>query len=280
VAASAPATTGFVRHREPPADWVARLAEVSPKSDEQGWLKLVWEAGEEWIPGQRWTLYEMVHEQFVDPVVLAELRGPHPRSEGHMCSTNVPKQFQCLCRHKFEGWRGGPCQIITLKQWELWRETGYFGQCFWVIQGEKGGHKRVFPEEEVEMLKLADLPLEPPGVGELPYAPFDERVVAHIHRNNRLVQLGISIGEYRRKMTGAEYQLERERVARSLRAEYVKWFEEQLGEASELFVSAARKGQMDDAPRTEIDYDRAYQEGLQQYIETGILPDDSQFRSP
>lgn len=274
----APATTGFVYDREPPAHWVARLAEVSPQSDEHSWLKLAWEPGEPWIHGQRWTLYEMVHPKWVDAEVLAELRGPHPRSEGHMCSTHVPKQFQCLCRHKLEAWRGGPCSIVTLRQYQLFKETGYFGQCFWVIQGEKGGHKRVFGEEESEMLRIAELPDEPPGVGDLPYAPFDERVVAHIIRHNRLQQLGVSLEEYRRAQSGDGYKRQRENLARSLRAEWVKWLAEQLEESADLFKSAARKGQMDDQPKTEVDWDRADAEGMQQYIETGILPDPSTFR--
>lgn len=281
--------------REPPAEWVARLAEYSPPSEDKPWLKIVWEPGEPWIAGQRWTFYEMTHQSLLDMsnpetwALLDELNGPHPRNEGHICTSIpqsswpgfVPKKYgPCLCRHKFEGWRFGPCSLITKRQWELWREVpGYLAQRFWVIQGEAGGHKTAFNEQEVDLLKIAGLPEDPPGIGDLPYAPFDERAVAQVIRHNRLHQLNMSYDEYRRTRQGTAYRLEREQLARSMRAEYVKWLAEQLGESTELFISAARKGQIDDhAARTETDFDRAGTDGVEQFIETGQMPDLSTYQ--
>lgn len=265
-----PTDAVFIKAQEPPKEWIAQLRELSPKSDEHGWLYLHWEAGDPWIPGQRWLLYEMIHPKWVDEDVLEELRGPHPRSEGHMCSVNVPKQFQCLCRRKRESWRGGPCLLITLTQYELFHKTGYFARPFWVIQGSKGGHKRTFNEQESEMLRLAELPGDAPGVGDLPYAPFDQRVVKHIIRSNRLSQLGVTLSGFRRMM-GSEHKAYREQVARNLRAEYVKWFSEQLEDVNELFISAARKGEMDGERRTEIDWEKVEDASTAHYIETGQM---------
>jgi hypothetical protein len=257
--------------RDVPLEWERELRQHSPKSDEHGWLHLVWEPGERWVPGQRWTLYEMLHEKFVDDEILEELYGESPRSEGHYCSTKVPDQFQCLCRRKREAWRDGPCTLIDRTQWMLWRQTGYFGRPFWIIQGDRGGHKFKFNGQEKEIRRLAGQAGDPPPMGDLAYAPFDQRVVAHITRNNRLSQLGQTLGEFKRTM-GEGYEQHKATLARGLREEYVKWFDEQMLDVNELFVSAARKGQMDGERRTAVDFERVEEIALGQFIETGILP--------
>lgn len=256
--------------RDVPPDWERELRQHSPKSDEHGFLQLVWEPGERWIPGQRWTLYEMLHETFVDDEILHELTGPSPRSEGHFCSTKVPEQFQCLCRRKLESWRGGPCALITRTQWRVWRETGYYAKPFWILQGDRGGHKFRYTSEERERLRLTDVP-DLPALGDLPAAPFDARVIAHVIRGNRLRQLTQTLGEFRRTM-GAGYEEHRQRLAREMRAEYVKWFSEYNDDVNDLFVRAARTGAMDGERKTSIDYDRVDEIAMSQFIETGVLP--------
>lgn len=262
------AYTDFEYERSLPEEWFRELRSLSPKSDDVGWLYLHWESGEPWVPGQRLVLYEMIHEKFVDFDILEELEGPHPRSEGHMCSINVPKQFQCLCRRKTEGWRGGPCSCITLTQWKLWRSTGYHATPFWIIQGRNGGHKWHFNEHEELMCKQADLPSSPPRLGALPYAPFDKRVVKQIVRHNRLTALGLSIAEFKRKM-GPGYAAYKADVGREMRRQYLEYLTEQLREESDLFISAARKGQMDDGPKTTIDYVKLEEAASAHYVETG-----------
>ena len=91
------AAVSFIHHQTPPNEWVEELRAISPKSDEHGFLDLVWEPGDPWVPGQRWVIYQMLHHQFADWAVVRELEGPHPRSEGHMCSVKVPKQFCPKC---------------------------------------------------------------------------------------------------------------------------------------------------------------------------------------
>lgn len=273
------AYVAFERSREPDPEWVALLREHSPMSDEHSFLELVWEPGEEWIPGQRWVLYEMLHPKFIDSEVMKELRGPHPRSEGHMCSVNVPKQFQCLCRRKLESWKSGPCVLVTLTQWQLFRKTGYVGRAYWVIQGENGGHKRAFTEErERQMLKMADLPPDPPAIGALPYAPFDQRVVKQITRHNRLKSLGVSLGQLR-QMMGPGYEATKKKAATELRREYIAWLSDQLGESAELFVSAARKGEMYDEPRSEVEWREVEAQAMEHYAETGDVLHHSQIRT-
>jgi hypothetical protein len=273
----APTDHLHVRHVTPPDEWMTVLRDVSPKSDDHGFLELVWEAGDAWITGHRWTLYEMLHERFIDDEILSELQGPHPRSEGHMCSTKVPGQFQCLCRRKLESWRGGPCQLITTTQWELYRRTGYFGRPFWIIQGERGGHKFTFTESEKEMWRRAATPGDPPALGELSYAPFDGRVVRQIERHNRLKSLGVTLGEFKRLM-GSQYDQHKARLAKELRTEYVKWFDESLLDVNDAFIHAARKGDMDDERKTSVDWDHVDDVATGHYLETGELLSPSQIK--
>jgi hypothetical protein len=270
----------FMHDREAPAEWTRRLRDISPVSDILGWLELVWEPGDPWIPSERWTLYEMLHPTLVDdPMELMELYGPHPRSEGHICTAipthdwpvKPPGSYQpCLCRRKTESWRRGPCTIVTLTQWKLFRRTGYVGRPFWVIQGSNGGHKHSFTHEEEMFLEQAGLLTKAPGVGVLDHAPFDERVVRQITAFNRLWAMSNSIEEFKNTM-GPGYERYRKTVDTELRKQLVKHLSEQMKEPTELFLRAMKKGQLDNKPRTEIDYDRLAEENEKHFVETGEI---------
>lgn len=274
----APASSGFAHSREVPAEWDEAIRAVSPITEEVGWLKLWWEPGDPWVPGQRFMLYEMIHEKWIDDDVWVELRGPHPRSEGHMCSEKVPHQFQCLCKRKFEDWRGGPCDLITLTQWQLYREVpGYFARPFWVLQGTTGGHKAEFSEQEKALCRYAELPEDPPRIGDLPFAPFDQRVLKQIMRHNRLLALGVTLEQYR-GMMGSGYEKYREDLARQLRAEHVGFLTTQLADVNDAFIHAANKGEMDNEQRTSIEWEKVEEASTAAFIETGHLLDPSQVK--
>lgn len=292
----------FEHDRLAPAEWTQRLRDISPVSDIMGWLELVWEPGDPWIPSQRWTIYEMLHPDVIaadeaeedrdkgERTELEELYGPHPRSEGHIC-TSVPqsswavkfaRNFQpCLCRRKLEAWRRGACTQVTLTQWKLFRRTGYVGRPFWVIQGSNGGHKYGFTHEEQMMLEESGYKgvLEPPGPGVMEYAPFDERVVKHITRFNRLWAFRNQLGEYRRTM-GENYAQYRATVDRELRRQLVDHLAEQMKEPTELFLRAAKAGEMDKKRRTSVDYERLEDASTRHYIETGQILHHSAIKTP
>lgn len=288
VTGDAPIKVGaeFLWHRDWPESWERALRSVSPKSDVHGWLHGTWEPGEEWVPGQRWVLYEMLHPKFVSFDLLEEYEGPHPRKFGHYCSVKVPGQFQCLCKRKLDRWRGGPCAVchesesacscaqytaysITATQYRLFKETGYIPRyLFWVIQGAGGGHKAFFTDQEEDWLTASGKTMRIPYLGQLPYADFDERVVAHINRLNALKQYGDDLVKYRRAM-GPDYQEVVQQRLRGFRESVVSWFDQQMKEECDLFVRAADAGEMDDLPKTDIDYDRLCEESIPEYIETG-----------
>lgn len=272
----------FIRERTPPAEWVEELRRISPRNEAHGWLELVWERGDEWMPGQRWVLYELVTPEWANPEVLKELLGPHPRSEGHIC-TSIPisswvisppaDYLPCLCRHKTESWRGGPAAHITLTQWELFKRTGCVGRPFWVIQGEQGGHKCFYTKEEERILGDAGRPIEPPGVGELEYAPFDGRVIERIMRFNRLQQVAGDLRRYRKTM-GAEYEKYKADLERDMRLEVLKLLDADFAPEEEAFRRAAADDEITDhIKRDDFDIERVEDEILAEYVEHGTVAD-------
>lgn len=263
----------FIHDREPRPEWVEALRDVSPLTNAHGSLMLVWEPGDPWTPGQRWMLYEMLAPEQANYETVLALRGPNPRATGHMCTSRpVPGQFACLCRVKLEGWRqedGSPSEI-SLTQWKLYQQTGKVGRPFWVIQGSKGGHKAFLTSEEERFLRMADKPTTLPAIGDLPYAEFDQRVVQHIVRHNRLLRMGLDLRAYRKRM-GPDYALHQAQVERELRQQVVAWLDEQMQPEIELFQDAAKKGEMDGQATTEIDWEKVGEQGIASYIETGQL---------
>lgn len=267
---------GFLHERTPRPEWVAALREHSPLTDAHGALELLWEPGDVWIPGQRWMLYEMIpaDPEFVDYERLLELRGPNPRATGHMCTARtVDGQFACLCKVKLEGWRNedGEPSGVNLTQWKLYQRTGRFGRPWWVIQGSRGGHKAFLTKEERMFLAAAGKKTEMPAIGELPYAEFDQRVIEHVVRFNRLRQMGLSLRDYRVRMRKG-YRLHKAEVEKELRKQLVQWLDEQMAPEHELFVDAMKKGELDGhAPKTDTDWEKVGDAAEHAYIETGQL---------
>ena len=278
----------FIWDQEPPARWIAMLRAASPKSDVHGFLYLAWEPGEKWVPGQRWVLYEMLHPKWVNWELMEEFEGPNPRIEGHYCSDKVPGQFQCLCPQKLERWRGGPCSVcfqtqsactcaeylpysITATQWRLFRKTGYVPRyLFWIVQGKGGGNKAFLTEQEESWLAVEGKPTTLPYLGQLPYAPFDRRVVSHIERLNALKRFNDDMKAYRHAM-GPGHEQHLVDLQKEFRQSVVSWFDSQMNEECDLFVQAAEAGEMDDLPKTDIDWDRVTEESIPKYIEEGQL---------
>lgn len=182
-----------VWHRAPEPAWVAALRAFSPPSAAHSWLHLAWEPGDPWEPVERWMLYQVIPEARVRPEVLAELRGPDPRSRGHYCGPT--SLCGCPAHKRPDCWVGGLARLANRTEWRLYRETAALGfagwaRAFWVIQGAEGGHPRAYTETEAALAELADPPLpnEPPVPGELPYADPDERVWAAVRQYDRLAR--------------------------------------------------------------------------------------------
>lgn len=274
----------FYRSRDPHPDDIRALRMVSPKSDIHGYLWLSWDPGEPWAPRQRWVLDELIDPKLqieingewgfaLDAAILEELEGPHPRSSGHMCHWDVPGQFQCDCRDargrpkKTGAWRGGPCQLITLRQWQIYQEIGMFANPFWIIQGPNGGHQASYNSLEREWLRQEGLPVDPPGTGELPFAPFDGRVTRSILRHNRLLALDNDVSAYRRQQ-GADYAKHRKAIEKEMRRQWVAFLANQTREEADDFTEAYRKGEFDKGG-TDVDWEKVDELATADFIETG-----------
>lgn len=260
----------FAIDREPDPAWIEALRAESPKSDEHGFLYLAWESGEWWMPCQRWVLYEMLHPDWIQFDLMEEYEGPNPRSDGHYCSEKVPHQYQCYCDVKTERWRGGPAGLITLTQWKIFHKTGYVpAYRYWIIQGKGGGHKSFFSEDEQQWLAQKNLPTEPYYPGELPYAPFDGRVLRHIRIGNALRRFQNNLAHYRRVM-GPGYALYLAQKERAFRESVVSWCDAQMQEDAEAYMRLADDGEIP-IDQKDIDWDRVTEESMPAYIETGQL---------
>lgn len=227
--------------RQPDPSWVRRLREVSPKSDVHTWLYLRWFA-----EAERWLLYEMVPSAYIDQGFRSELEGAHPDS--------------------LEDW----ARIVSAFQWQMYRQYRVHARPCWVIQGDRGGHKVAFDEADQELCRAQGLPPEPPAPGDLPYAPFDERVVRQIVRMSKLVQAKNDLSEFRRKYgtTDGFKRTYRDNL-QAARAQYVDFLNDQFSDGDDLFVKANRTGELENAPKTDDDFVERSETQDARYIETG-----------
>jgi hypothetical protein len=170
------------------AEWQAELDRVVPPAPKRNRLLLRWEPGEPWQPIGRWMIWLCLDPQHVEiePWIRWPLNGPNPRSTGHYCGDGF-----CLCDMKRNRWVGGATKMIDAATWRLFRETGLYGVRWWTIQGNKGGHRFQWSKDEAACLlsQMRGGPGQTPAPGDLPYAPFDARVLRGIERERKIKSL-------------------------------------------------------------------------------------------
>lgn len=227
--------------RPVPPEWEARLREISPISETHSWLCLKYHPAIE-----RWIVYEMVPDRFIDQGFRAEAEGEHP--------------------HKLEEW----ARVITPWQWEAYRKYRVHARPCWIIQGKHGGHKVIFSEIDKELMRAEGLPTEPPAFGSLPYAPFDERVARQLIAMNKLVQAKNDLAEFKRRWGKTDgFKRTYTKQLREAREQYVKFINEQFSDGDDLLVKAYDTGELDHAPRTDDDFVEKDERADQNYIERG-----------
>lgn len=231
---------GRRRSYEPPVAWAREVHRIAPRSDRYSWLHLVWVAGDPWAPIQRWCLYQMVPKRLTPPWIAAWLNGPNPRTMGYWS----PKHQEWVSK----------APPISELQWRLWREVGGYGQLWWVIQGEAGGHRASLSDFELKLVKLRGYNGPWPEPGDLPYAPYDGRV------SERVMQFD-KMQSYRMMAEFAERspeQLESEEhdVAAMMRQQLGTWLYSQIEGAVESSPSIAPSALPTAAPGFMSDMDR------------------------
>lgn len=226
-------------HRKPPAAWQAALDAIAPPHRQKSRLLIRWHAGREffdetvgsrvWQPIERWIIWELIPSAVMSPRFPAVVKMAGPRIHGG------------VALHELQGVRG----LLDLdrsscdrEQWAIYLETGQYARMVWVIQGEHGGHQRHFSEWQRMGLSRRGLPEEPPYPGQLPYAPFDRRVLAQLEQlqQGRIWESVSNQAERAWHLIGAHEQQE----ALSARRALADWAEQQLGEVLDSSTRAER----------------------------------------
>lgn len=252
VATSVFGTRHFVRHQEPPAEWVRRLREISPVSELHSWLAFRWVADY-----QRWVIYECLPEAFVWEAYLAELRGPDP---------DLPGTVNAF--------------PISHYQWQMYREHKVHARPAWVLQGSHGGHVASFTKEQAILCRLANehrpegvvgaFPDRPPAPGDLDPCAFDERTVAQLLRMNKLAAHGNDLAAYRKAHAGAAgVKRQRSEAEKQMRRQMLAWLNDQLEEPLEYFKAADAEGALDGAERTADDFTAKDELADHMFVEEG-----------
>lgn len=177
------------RQCEPPAGVVAdanaRLAQLAPPHPRLHWLHCYYEPGDWWDPAERLVIAEVVPRRALaanrhavgvtGESLLDELEGPHPRAH----ATYDPIVGGLVYR------TGTLRPSITARQWELFRAIDGFAMPRWYVQGSQGGHLRAFDPSQQRLLHAEGLPMDPPALGELPWAVVDERTIDQLAQLDR-----------------------------------------------------------------------------------------------
>ena len=248
----------FERDRPVPPEWQADLESVVPRSDTVPWLKIVFQAGWEYEPIQRFEIYEMTRQlDWVPEGTVDALRGPNPRTMGMWLEDTS------ITGHR----RWISDSIVSLMQWNLYRETGCYGQRWWILQGAHGGHKwRLSPVERAYLAATRGLSADEadtPAPGSLPYAPWDERSKLAIIRADRLRTWKQAMGwagrSEQKTEAGVLVQADRAKLKQMYSELILKWLDEQVYEALSM-VSQKALDQVRDAPLGDPQFNREQDE--------------------
>lgn len=269
--------------RDAPSDlprWQAEIERVIPRAEHTSWLYLRYEPGDPWHPIDRLFLWQVWPLAQTPEAALSALKGPHPRSTGHYCggpgwcpsATGQDGKAITVCPTPKFRWVQGPKADwrISRQQYEVFREIGRYADPWWVIQGDRGGHRKLLFDWEKEALELAtgnrhhDVPI----AGMLPYAPCDRRVIDWITEYDVLRQWEDAQMLDFTKRTGLDverYEAERRAKIGPL---WGRWLQAQVDEMYEAAPGAWRElagtyraGGSDERARRKAE-DRTYEHRL------------------
>lgn len=238
----------FLLENPVPEAWSRRLADLGGTgSDRVHWPFLAWIPGEPWCPVQRWGIFEMIPASILRRddmaqardggrgLVMEDLEGPHPRARWHYDST-LGRMTPGQDAHG----------LVTLQEWQIFRETGCWARLTWVIQGVWGGHKRRLSQGEILTLRAFGRNGDVPAPGDLPYAPFDERVMAMLAEHDRVKE---EYDKYRvAKLTMKGLRHRRREAEVRFRERLLKWLDHQIEANVDEYATKAVYDELADAP--------------------------------
>lgn len=252
------ARPSIVRHwtLEVPEEWERALREYSPVSRVVPWLALRWFPLRKKAVG-RWVLSECVAEELIaekDRDIVTILQGPKP--------STLPPNMRAVVE-----------SFVNDYQWSMYRTHRVWARELWILQGTNGGHATAYSPQEQDVLRLCGLPTDPPAVGALPYAPFDQRVIARMRERNRLTKLGNNLDTLRKSGAREVMITEEAEAAKAFRRQYVAFLEEQQRDRVELTTwFTSKSDNRDSLPTATAAEVRAAAMAKDYYIETGELP--------
>ncbi len=233
----------FVWDREVPKAWQETLDRLAPPHDKLAHYRLVWEPGEPEAPVQRWVIWQMRPKALTEQLVWTARHHPeraHPKVVGLL--EEHPRK-NAKWDPEFGGYRKHDGRVAKTDRltYELYQQTGCLGERFWIVQGDRGGHRWALSQTEKRLLWFATngLMKDVPFPGDLPYAPFDRRVVKHLLDIERIVMTRkvLQYAEKQEALLDAEEQAEAEQA----RALYFDWIGEQFAEVADEFRGLYRK---------------------------------------
>ena len=221
---SRPTDSLFLWDWATPPEWQTALRAVAPAGERLSDFRIVWESGEPQNPIQRWVIWQMRPVSYTAHQVRREI---DPRFTG--LTERHPREHAYWHEHSrcYRKWGGGLAKTDRLT-WELYHRTGQYGQRWWVIQGPTGGHRYHLTSVEQKLLgvrskgRMKDVPL----AGDLPYAPFDQRVLAHM-RQLASVAKWHRVCQYA-DANEARLDVEEQREAEEARGALADWLDEQF----------------------------------------------------
>lgn len=249
--------------REPDPAWIVALADACASLPDHPDLRLIWEPGVDasvrGFPNkvERWFVYQCnpVDEGTSRLGLWDELRGPSPAAK--MRYDSVLKRYVPLDDRDYP--------FISQLQWELYQQTGLLGVPFWVIQGTHGGHQLTFSEAQRQICRHKKLPEDPPYPGTLPYAPFDQRVVAGIRRMVEWKMRGASMHDQHEK-----WRFMDKRDAREIRDLMLAEVEDCFTFEDAMEVEGAMSNLNVDRPTVDVDEEKVWDREARRFVETDV----------
>jgi len=235
--------------------WQAELDRIATPGGKTSWLHLYWEPGYDWEPVGRWMIGQVIPAQSIPSAIRDMLEGPNPADHGHFENDEY----------------GHPRWVtdlpgITRRQWQFHKETGNYLRPYWVVQGSRGGHRYQFSFTERRIIEMNGGDPNPPAPGDLPYATPDQRTFAQLGQRDLLRKYAYAIDF----MENSERRIEADerRGLEEMRRQYWNMTSEQVkGYADEMAFHL--RGHLDDAPPSEVQYDKAIEELEPSFIEHG-----------
>lgn len=207
----------------PPEGWEEALRAESPITTRYSHLRFFW-----YRARGRWILYDCV-----------------PRTLIH---DDVPQGAPILGRELIAALEGPPprdlhedkrCDYVSDVQHEFYRLFKVYARPFWVLQGETGGHQVKFSPWQQNVLHAKMLQTEPPPVGSLPFAPFDNRVVKHLRHLNRLHAFDDRVEKLEQSGSIEAANAELASIQKEIRIAEAAFIEEQMQPVVDMATSLA-----------------------------------------